>query len=235
MARKLDLVRRAELATRAVAALRARGVHRCTMSDLAIALGLKRPTLYFYFRDLGAVFEVAFEDAQRRYLEFVARRIDGALGGVGATSASPTGRGGEPLDQAHPIDTLSAIARATAEYQSGQREQVLLLLQLWAVGGSDPERVLARGRELVDPLRVALVARVAEGVARGTVAPCDPARVVDLVLATLDGTMTAQVVRRAAPGPVVEELIARVLEPLAVRVRAARRAPRSTRTRSLRS
>ncbi len=214
MARKLDLVRRAELATRAVAALRARGVHRCTMSDLAIALGLKRPTLYFYFRDLGAVFEVAFEDAQRRYLEFVARRIDG-------------------VD--HPIETLIAIARATAEYQSGQREQVLLLLQLWAVGGSDPERVLARGRELVDPLRVALVARVAEGVARGTVAPCDPARVVDLVLATLDGTMTAQVVRRAAPGPVVEELIARVLEPLAVRVRAARRAPRSTRTRSLRS
>jgi len=215
MARKLDLVRRAELATRAVAALRARGVHRCTMSDLAIALGLKRPTLYFYFRDLGAVFEVAFEDAQRRYLEYVARRVEG-------------------ID--HPIEALAAIARTTAEYQAGQREQVLLLLQLWAVGGSDPERVLARGRELFDPLRAALVARVADGIARGVVAPCDPARVVDLVLATLDGTMTSQVVRRAAPGPVVEELIARVLEPLAVRVRVVKaRAPRSPRTRSLRS
>jgi AcrR family transcriptional regulator len=215
MARKLDLVRRAELATRAVAALRARGVHRTTMSELAVALGLKRPTLYFYFRDLGAVFEVAFEDAQRRYLEYVARRVEGIE---------------------HPIDALCAIARTTAEYQAGQREQVLLLLQLWAVGGSDPERVLARGRELFDPLRAALVARVADGIARGVVAPCDPARVVDLVLATLDGTMTSQVVRRAAPGPVVEELIARVLEPLAVRVRSARsRAPRTPRTRSLRS
>ncbi len=213
MARKLDLVRRAELATRAVAALRTRGV-RCTMSELAVALGLKRPTLYFYFRDLGAVFEVAFEDAQRKYLEYVAKRLEG-------------------VD--HPIDGLITIARTTAEYQTGQREQVLLLLQLWAVGGSDPERVLARGRELFDPLRAALVARVADGVAKGSVAPCDPARVVDLVLATLDGTMTAQVVRRAAPGPVVEELVARVLEPLAVRVRAARRPPRSSRTRSLRS
>lgn len=212
MARKLDLVRRAELATRAVAALRVRGVHKCTMSDLAIALGLKRPTLYFYFRDLGAVFEVAFEDAQRKYLEHVAKRVEG-------------------ID--HPIDTLVAIARATADYQSGQRDQVLLLLQLWAVGGSDPERVLARGRELFEPLRAALVARLDDGITRGVVAPCDPARVVDLVLATLDGTMTAQVVRRAAPGPVVDELIARVLEPLAVRVRVAR--PRPSRTRSLRS
>lgn len=213
MARKLDLVRRAELATRAVAALRTRGV-RCTMSELATALGLKRPTLYFYFRDLGAVFEVAFEDAQRKYIEHVARRVEG-------------------VD--HPIDMLIQIARATAEYQTGQREQVILLLQMWAVGGNDPERVLARGRELFDPLRALLVGRVAEGVAAGTVAPCDPARVVDLVLATLDGTMTAQVVRRAAPGPVVEELIARVLEPLAIRVRAARRAPRPPRTRSVRS
>lgn len=203
MARKLDLVRRAELAARAVQVLRARGAHRCTMSDLAEALGVKRPTLYFYFRDLGAVFDVVFEDTQRRYLEH-----------VGRTLADP---------DAHPIDALAAAARATAEFQEGQRDLVVLLFQLWAHGGSDPERVLARGRELIEPSRQLLVARLAAGIAAGQVAPCDPARVVDLVLAVLDGAMVAQVTRRASPGPVVDELIARVLEPLALRPSRSRR------------
>jgi AcrR family transcriptional regulator len=196
--RRLDIARRAELAARAVAALRTRGVHRCTMSDLAAALGLKRPTLYFYFRDLGGVLEVALEDAQRRYVEFVAKRSEG-------------------ID--HPIDQLAAIARATAEFQAGQRDLIVLLFQLWAAGGSDPEKVIAKNREMLDPLRAGLVARVAEGVTRGQVTPCDAARVVDLVLATFDGAMVAQVTRRAPPGPVVEEMIARVLEPLRIRKR----------------
>src|SRR5436190_21307954 len=113
MARKLDLVRRSELAARAVAALRARGGHRCTMSELAATLGLKRPTLYFYFRDLGGVFEVAVEDAQRRWVEHVARRTEGVE---------------------HPIDQVIAVARATAEFQTQQRDLVVLLFQLWAVG-----------------------------------------------------------------------------------------------------
>jgi AcrR family transcriptional regulator len=168
------------------------------MSDLAAALGLKRPTLYFYFRDLGGVLEVAMEDAQRRYLEHVMRKTEGIE---------------------HPIDQLIAIARATGEFQSGQRDLVVLLFQLWAVGGSDPEKVIAKNREWTDPMRAGLVARLADGVARGAVAPCDPARVVDLVVATFDGALVAQVTRRAPPGPVMEELISRVLEPLAVRKR----------------
>lgn len=210
MARRLDIARRAELASRAVSVLKARGVQRCTMSDLATALGIKRPTLYFYFRDLGAVFDVVFEDTQRRYLDHVARRLDGVV---------------------HPIDQLIVLARATAEFQTGQRDLVVLLFQLWAVGGSDPEKVLARGRELFEPSRQLLTARVAAGVAAGQVTACDPARLVDLVIATMDGAMVAQVTRRVPPGPIIEEMIARVLEPLALRarVRPARREPRSHR------
>ena len=178
MARKLDIVRRAELAAKAVQVLRARGVAGCTMSDLAGALGIKRPTLYFYFRDLGGVFDVVFEDTQRRYLEHVAQRMIGVE---------------------HPIDQLIALARATAEFHHGQRDLVVLLFQLWAVGGKDPERV------------------------------------VDLVQATLDGAMVAQVSRRTSPGPIVEEMIARVLEPLVLRPRArASRAPARPPARSLR-
>ena len=210
MARRLDIARRAELAARAVTVLKARGVQRCTMSDLATALGIKRPTLYFYFRDLGAVFDVVFEDTQRRYLEHVAKRLDG-------------------VDR--PIDQLIALARATAEFQTGQRDLVVLLFQLWAIGGSDPERVLARGRELFEPTRQLLIARVTAGVAAGQVTACEPQKLVDLVLATMDGAMVAQVTRRTAPGAIVEEMIARVLEPAALRPRPrpARREQRSTR------
>jgi len=181
------------------------------MSDLAQALGIKRPTLYFYFRDLGSVFDVVFEDTQRRYLDHVARRIDGL---------------------AHPIDQVIALARATAEFQTGQRDLVVLLFQLWAVGGSDPERVLARGRELFEPTRQLLIARVSAGIAAGQVTGCDPGKLVDLVLATMDGAMVAQVTRRTPPGPIVEEMIARVLEPVALRPRSrggVRREPRSPR------
>lgn len=206
MPRKLDIARRAELAARAVAALRARGAHRCTMSDLAAALGLKRPTLYFYFRDLAGVFDVAIEDAQRRWLEHVTKRTEG-------------------ID--HPIDAIATMARATAEFQTGQRDLVVLLFQLWAAGGNDPERVLAKNRETIEPMRVGLTARLADGIARGLVAPCEPAKVIDLVLATLDGALVAQVTRRAPPGPIVDEMITRVLEPIR---RAERRLERKRRS-----
>ena len=56
MPRRPDQARRAELAQAAFDVLRARGM-QTSMRELADALGIKRPTLYFYFPDLGAVFE----------------------------------------------------------------------------------------------------------------------------------------------------------------------------------
>ena len=56
MPRRPDLARRAELATAAFEVLRARGM-QTSMRELADALGVKRPTLYFYFPDLAAVFD----------------------------------------------------------------------------------------------------------------------------------------------------------------------------------
>ena len=115
MARTVDLERRADLATRAFEVIRARGVHRTTMSDLAAALGLKRPTLYFYFRDLGAVFEAVHEATQRAYLTHVTARLAGV---------------------AHPIDLLIAVLRSTSEFHRAERERIVALFQLWAVGGA---------------------------------------------------------------------------------------------------
>ena len=64
MARTPDLARRAELARAAFEVLRTRGV-QTSMRELADALGVKRPTLYFYFPDLGAVFESVLDETYR--------------------------------------------------------------------------------------------------------------------------------------------------------------------------
>jgi AcrR family transcriptional regulator len=193
MARKLDHTRRAELAARAFEAIRARGVHRITMSDLAADLGLKRPTLYFYFRDLGAVFDAALDDTHRRWAAHVMSRVTG-------------------ID--HPVDLLAEVVRATVSFHQGQRDRIVLLFQLWAVGGRDPETVIARGRQLAEPLRAYLVDRITDGVSRGLVGPCEPAVIVDLVLTVLDGALVQEVTRNVQVSAIVDELERRVLAPL---------------------
>ncbi len=57
MPRTPDMKRRAEIAARAFEVLRERGLQRTGMADVATALGMKRPTLYWYFRDLGQLFD----------------------------------------------------------------------------------------------------------------------------------------------------------------------------------
>src|SRR5689334_25097962 len=68
MPRRPDLARRAQLARAAFDVLRERGM-QTTMRELADALGIKRPTLYFYFRDLGAVFETLLDETARALTE----------------------------------------------------------------------------------------------------------------------------------------------------------------------
>ena len=74
MPRRPDLARRAELATAAFEVLRTRGM-QTSMRELAEALGVKRPTLYFYFPDLGAVFETVLEQTYQEHTALVMARI----------------------------------------------------------------------------------------------------------------------------------------------------------------
>ncbi len=193
MPRTVDVARRAELADKAADAIRARGVHNTTMSDLAAELGVKRPTLYFYFKDLGAVFEAVLEETQKAYFSFVTAKVAGV---------------------AHPIDLLTAVMHATLEFHQGRRDRIVLLFQLWAAGGGDADRALAKNRELTDPMRAILVRQVEAGVADGRVAPCDPVRLCDLTLSVLDGALVHEVTRSASALPIVEEFERRVLAPL---------------------
>jgi len=210
MARTIDTQRRAELAARALTVLRARGSGRATMSELAAALGVKRPTLYFYFRDLTGLLHAAIEDVYRGYFAHVTQRLVGIE---------------------HPIEALGELARATVEFNRGRRDLVVLLFQLWAAGDADPEALLAQSRAVGEPLRAELIARLERGIERKVVARCDPARVVDLVLAVLDGALVQEVTRGAAGAPVVDELWQRVLAPLIVEPARAER-PRRPRPRS---
>jgi AcrR family transcriptional regulator len=213
MARKADMARRADLAARAFEAIRARGVHQTSMSDLALALGIKRPTLYFYFRDLGEIFEAVVDETNRRMVAFVAGRLAGVE---------------------HPLDVLEALVRAQLDFHQGRRDVLILLFQMWAVAGSrDPERILERGRAFIEPVRAGLVARLRDGIAAGQVAPCDAGQVVDLALSVADGAIVQQMTRGADTGAIVAALRHHVLEPLRKlpRVRRPRPRPRPVLTR----
>lgn len=194
MPRRPDLARRAELARAAFEVLRARGM-QTSMRELADALGVKRPTLYFYFPDLGAVFETVLDQMYTALAETVVARM---------------------REHAHPLDRLRAVVDATLAFHRERPQLIGGLFQLWALGGRDLSTVLDRERRIVVAARDALVADLRGGIARREVVPCDADRIVDLVLAVVDGVLVHHVLGIARADDVVEELCARVLEPLRV-------------------
>ena len=195
MPRRPDLARRAELAKAAFEVLRARGM-QTSMRELAEALGVKRPTLYFYFPDLGAVFETVLDETYRSLAETV----------IGRTKDVP-----------HPLDRLRAVIGATVDFHRERPDLIGAMFQLWALGGRDFSVVLDRERRIVLAARDALVADLRGGIARKEVRPCDPERIVDLVLAVIDGVLVHHVLGIARADGVIAEMTDRILEPLRVR------------------
>lgn len=201
MPRRPDLARRTELAHAAFEVLRARGM-QTSMRELAEALGVKRPTLYFYFPDLGAVFESVLAETYRALaVEIVAKT--------------------KTVD--HPLDRLRAVVDATLAFHRERPQLIGALFQLWAVGGRDLATILERERRMVIMARDALVADLRGGIARREVKACDPERVVELVLAVVDGVLVHHVLGIARADHVIEELADRVLSPLRAKPRRKRR------------
>jgi AcrR family transcriptional regulator len=192
MPRRPDLARRAELANAAFEVLRTRGVGT-SMSELADALGVKRPTLYFYFPDVGAVFESVLEQTYASHAQILIAKW-------------------QTLD--HPLDRLEALVEVTVAFHRERPHLIGGLFQLWAVGGRDLASVLDKGRKMVTASRDALVADLRGGIARKDVLPCEPEKIVDMVLAVLDGVLVHHVLGIARPEGVMDELIDRVIEPL---------------------
>ncbi len=201
MPRRPDLARRTELAHAAFDVLRTRGM-QTSMRELADALGVKRPTLYFYFPDLGAVFETVLEQTYRELFATVAKAAEGV---------------------AHPLDRLRAVIDATIAFHRARPQLIGGLFQLWAMGGRDFASILERERRVVLAAREALVADLRAGIGRHEVKPCDPERVVELVLAVVDGVLVHHVLGIARADHVVQDLAAAVIEPLRRRRKKTRR------------
>src|ERR1051325_5001209 len=119
MPRRPDLVRRADLARAAFEVLRARGV-QISMRELADALGVKRPTLYFYFPDLGAVFESVLDQTYQGLAEHVVART-------------------RTFD--HPLDRLPAVVDATIAFHREHPQLIGGLFQLWVLAMKRDRRV----------------------------------------------------------------------------------------------
>lgn len=194
MARTPSIRRRQELALAAFEAVRARGVYGITMSELAETLGMKRSSLYWYFRDVGHVFETVLEHLLERQRAFLSERLAGV---------------------AHPIDLLMAYARAIFDFFEREGANVLALVSFWGQSeGGEPTRVLEVTNRHFLPLVSYAVARLEEGIARGEVAPCEPRAVVDLVAAVIDGSLVHRVTRGVPFEPVAALLWQSVLAPL---------------------
>ncbi|GEM_PF-582102 len=194
MARTVDKARHAELANKALEAIRKRGVHGVTMRDIAEDLGIKRSTLYWYFKGLGDVFDVVLTDLLERQTAFVMQRLDG-------------------VD--HPIVLLDAWMRAMLDFYADDPQLIQVLAQLWAAGRSDStDGVVKAALDEFLPLRDMAVHAIEMGIDAGQVAPCDAAGLVDLCASLVDGVLIHQVSRNVQTAPMLSVFQRQVLQPL---------------------
>jgi AcrR family transcriptional regulator len=126
----------------------------------------------------------------------------------------------------HPLDRLRAVVDATIAFHRERPQLIGGLFQLWAMGGRDFQSVLERERRAVVAARDLLVADLRAGIANKQVRACDPERIVDLVLAVVDGVLVHHVVGIGRPEAVLEELADRIIEPLRIATKKPRPTPR---------
>ena len=204
MARPLDLERRRVIVQCAKDVIRERGPHRTTMSHVAVAAEMKRPTLYWYFKDVGELCEGILDEANRELETFVLERIAG-------------------ID--HPLRLLDAVVTAQQDFFSQHSELVTVLAQLW---GSGPPRLTATQARFRDSIHGRLVAVVREAVNDGVIAECDPDALVSVVLAAGDGALIQHVAIGLDPKTTLDGLRAHILAPLE---RTSKRTPKLARKR----
>lgn len=194
MPRKVDTKRREWIAARAFEVIKEQGVHQTTMSSIAAALDMKRPTLYWYFKDMAAVFDAVLADNDQKLYQFVLQRLHG-------------------VD--HPVDRLAEVVRATSDFFSERRDEMMVLFQLWTIAcAGDPARLERRRQDFIVPVRKALVDELRRGLDDGLVAECDPEVVVDLAMAVIDGAQLQQQLRGTDAHPVIEGFCQHTLKPL---------------------
>lgn len=173
MARPVDTEKREALAQQAFEHIKAQGFERVTMSSLARALEMKRSTLYWYFNDIHAIFEVVLESLLKAQDAFIVERV---------------------RQQAHPLDLAMDYIRAVHGFYAQRADVIVLLFQFWALAGTSPQRALAQLRAHHIPRRQLAVAALEAGIESGHIAACDVEVVVSTLSAMVDGLLVQLVV-----------------------------------------
>ncbi len=195
MARPIDHQKRRRIAAQALAVLTRQGVQETTMSDVATATGIKRPTLYYYFPDLSALYDTVLEDIEDRVLNHVVT----AMG-----------------QEKHPVDQLAALLRAVVEFYQSEKDVLLGLCQLWATRSHDTQALQTRQQRVLEPQRRFLVQLVTEAVQKGRMRSCDVEGLVDTLLTVADGLVFRQATLGFDTEDVVTFMQKQVLQPLKI-------------------
>lgn len=193
MGRPVDTEKRGEICRKAVEFLREQGLNT-SMAKLAEGLGIKRPTLLYYFPDRVAIFEQALADLLAEQAVFVVGRL---------------------MEHDHPIDQLYAQVRAVHEFHHERETRVLFLTQALAVGGSERTRhIVEIGNQAFAAHRQALTKRIRDGIEAGIIHPCDPDSLIRICRAAIDGLMVQRVMTGCELAPVHQLLWEGLLQPL---------------------
>lgn len=193
MARPPEPEKRRDLARRGAEILQREGLE-LPVARLADALGVKRPTLLYHFPTVGHLLEAALQDLLTEQAAYVLAELEG---------------------EDDPLRRLDRQIRAVHAFHAGREARVVFLTQaIAATGGARLPTIVAAADAVFEAHRRAAAGRLREGIAAGTVAPCDADAVVDLVRAVTDGLMVQRVVTGRPLGPVHDLLRDRLLEPL---------------------
>lgn len=197
MPRPTDPNRRQNLLTRAWTLIRERGPESISMKELADALGVKRPTLYFYFPDTTAILEATAADMLKRHQQFLVQHFAG---------------------RHHPVDFLYTWAVTSHRFFAASDDDLAAFMALQAAmrrGGENAGGRLATLYETqTRPIHELAVRTLRDGMGRGFVAPCDPEALVNLVATIIDGALAAKATLGRDPQPTLELMWRTLLAPI---------------------
>lgn len=206
MARSPEPEKRSALAAAAVEVLQREGTD-VSMARLADALDVKRPTLLYHFATKADLVQHALVELLSEQAVYVLARMTA---------------------HEHPIDRLFAQMQAVHAFHHGREARIVFLTQaIAATAGERMSAILEAASHVFEEHRKAAVARIREGIAAGTVAPCDPDALFATCRALTEGLLVQRVMNGRELGSIHTLVWERLLAPLKL-VPAEQRAPKGT-------
>ena len=196
MARPIDNDKRRALALEAVTVLEKDGLD-LSNAALAARLGLKRPTLLYYFPAKASILEAALEALLTEQAGFVFARVQAA---------------GD-----HPLDQLAAWLEGVHAFHHGREGRIVFLTQAIASLGVDASaRFVEIGDQAFALQRTYIRGQLDAAIAAGRMRACDTDALVRLVRSTVDGLLIQRFMTGCALEPVHTFFRAHVLDPLRI-------------------